>query len=259
MRRIILATAVLAALAGAAVACAGTTQNTYTAGFTFHQSGAGTPKKPVPVGITETLGAANATPGMRAAPLIDLKFTLGGLKINQGPFPTCSEAKILAAKSDTGCPKGAEVATGTVRAALGDDTLAGPGTPCTPLLDVWNAGHGHLLFFFVLEGTHQCGGLQTGAAAPWLGSARTKGGTLVIDTPLPPDVSTDAGNIGAYGSLQAETLHWFKLTKKVGHKVIPFIASTGCSHGARRFTVSYTATDAAAETLTSSVTGSGKC
>jgi hypothetical protein len=196
---------------------------------------------------------------MRAAPLIGLDFTIGGLKINPGPFPTCSEAKILAAKSDTGCPKGAEVATGTVSAALGDNTLAGPGTPCTPLLDVWNAGHDNLVFFFVVEGTHQCGGLQTGAAAPWLGSARTKGGALLIHTPLPPDVSTNAGNIGAYGSLQGETLNWFKLTKKVGHKVIPFIASTGCSHGARPFTVGYTATDAAGEMLTSSVTGSGKC
>ena len=259
MRRIILATTLLAALAGAAVAFGGTTANTYTAGFAFNEHGSGTAKKPEAVGFTQTLGAANATAGMRAAPLINLNFTLAGLKINQGPFPTCSAASILAAKSDTGCPKGAQVASGTVTAALGDNTLSGPGTPCTPLLDVWNEGHGKLVFFFVIEGTYQCGGLQTGAAAPWIATIKNAGAGIDVSIPLPADVSTNAGNIGAYGSLQAETLRWFKLTKRVGHKLIPFLESTGCRSGGRPYTVNFTATDAAAENLTGSVTGSSKC
>lgn len=259
MRRICIIAAAVATLAAGAVAYAGTTQNTYTAGFAFHENGTGSATKPVAVGFTQTYGAANAAAGMRAAPLTDIKLTIEGLKVDPGPFPTCSIAKILAAKSDAGCPKASIVATGSIVAALGDNTLQGPGTPCTPLLHVWNGGHGNLIFFFVVEGTHQCGGLQTGAAAPWIATVRNADGGMVENTPLPPDVSTDAGNIGAYGSLTSETLQWLKLTRKVHGKAIPFMESTGCRGGSRPYSVSFTATDAAGETLTGSASGKSKC
>jgi hypothetical protein len=259
LRRIIIAATAIVALAAAAVAYATTTSNTYTAKFSFNQKGNGTAKSPVPVGFSETLTAANSVSGMRAAPLTDIQVSLTGLKANPKPFPTCSAAKILAAKSDTGCPKGALVATGGVTAQLGDNTLTGAGTPCTPILDVWNAGGGKLNFFFVISGSHQCGGLQTGSTAPYTGTLVQHGNTLVQNTPLPPDVSTDAGNIGAYGSLTLESLKWLKLTTKVNGKTVPFLESTGCSGGSHSVSVAFTATDAASEMLTGSATGSGKC
>ncbi len=259
MRRIIIAVTAITALAAATVAYAQATSNTYTVSFSFNQKGAGTAKKPVTMGFTQIYNVANATSGMRAAPLVDIKTTMPDVRANWKPFPTCSAAKIIQAKSDTGCPKGALVATGTLTAALGDPTLAGAGTPCSPILDVWNAGGGKLVYFFVVTGTHQCGGLQTGAAAPYIATLRQAGNALVQDVPLPPDVSTDAGGIGAFGSLTYENLKWAKLTTKVGGKVVPFLESTGCPGGSKQVSVSFTATDAAKETLTGSATATGKC
>ena len=116
MRRIIIIATALGALALAAVAYAQATSNTYTAAFSFNQKGAGTAKSPVPMGFTETLTAANTTSGLRAAPLTDIKITLPDAKYNFNlPVPTCSAAKIIAAKSDSGCPKGALVAQGAVQ------------------------------------------------------------------------------------------------------------------------------------------------
>lgn len=259
MRRIVILTTAVAALVFATAAYAAIT-NTYTASFTFNQSGAGTAKKPVSLGFTETLSAANTTAGTRADPLTDIQITLGDAKANYKYFKTtCSAAKITAAKNDTVCPKGALVASGTVIAALGDTTLAGAGTPCNPVLDVWNGGGGQLVFFFVIPPGHTCGGLETGDTTPWIATVANSGSNVVQNTPLPPDVSTDAGNIGAYGSLTNEALKWNKLTVKVKGKTIPFIESTGCPKGSRSYTVAFTAVDAASETATSSVTGSGKC
>ena len=60
--------------------------------------------------------------------------------------------------------------------------------------------------------------------------------------PEPADVSYNAGNIGLFGSLQTEVLHFKKMTVKKGGKVYPYIESTGCSKHSRPFTVSYSAT-----------------
>lgn len=263
MRRIIIMATALGALALAAAAYATATSNTYTAAFSFNQKGAGTAKSPVPMGFTETLTAANTTTGLRAAPLTDIKITLPDAKFNPNlPIPTCSQATIIAAKSDAGCPKGALVAQGSVVAELGDNTLsAGQSTPCQPILDVWNAGHGKLNFFFVISGAaHQCGGLQTGATAPWTGTVSQHGSTLIQDTPEPPDVSTSAGNLpGTYGSLTNEVLKWFKITAKVKGKTEALIESTGCPGGSKNVSVAFTATDAQGETLPGSATATGKC
>lgn len=260
MRRItIIAITAVAALAVAAVAYAGATSNTYSATFTFNQKGAGSSKTPVPMGFTQIYNAANATSGLRAAPLIDIKLTIPNVTVNWKPFPTCSAAKILAAKSDTVCPKGALVASGTITAALGDNTLSGAGTPCFPILDVWNAGGGNVNYFFVISGTHQCGGLQTGSTAPYPGHFAKSGNGVTEDVPLPTDVSTNAGNIGAYGSLTNENLKWAKLTTKVKGKVVGFLESTGCPGGSKKMNVAFTATDAAGENLTGTATGTGKC
>ncbi len=260
MRRLIIAASTLAVLALAAAAYAAATANTYSATFTFNQKGAGTAKKPVPMGFTQVYNVANATAGLRAAPLTDISTTIPNITVNPKPFPTCSAAKIIAAHNDTVCPKGALVATGYVVAELGDNTLTGPGTQCSPLLDVWNAGGGQLNFYFVIEGAHQCGGLQTGATNPYPGTFKKSGSSIIEDVPEPPDVSTSAGNIpGTYGSLTYEVLKWSKLTTKVKGKVVPFLASTGCSGGSKQVAVTFTATDAQGETLTGNATAAGKC
>jgi hypothetical protein len=174
-------------------------------------------------------------------------------------FPSCSIAKITAAKADTGCPKGALVATGPVTAMLGPPNLAQPGTPCDPLLHVWNAGPGKLAFFFLTDATHSCGSLHTGATLPYPGFIKQQGKNLVTDVPLPPDVSTSAGNLnGVYGSLIQEVLTWKNLTKKVNGKTVGIQQSVGCKAGKRPFSVKFTANNNGT-IQSSTVTGSSKC
>jgi hypothetical protein len=256
LRRIIITGTAVAVLVGAGVAYAAF--NTY-GGTTFKFNGkAGSPKHPAPIGFLETLAAANVNSANRAAPLVDIKTTIYGLKSNAGSFPKCTDAMIVAnpAKWDKACPAGSLVAQGPVHARLGDPSLAGSGTPCNPYLHVYNGGKGKLVFFFVIiPPNNTCATLHTGASAPYDGTVKQVGKNLVTDVPLPPDVSTKAGNIqGAYGSLILEKLNWSKLVRKG----VPYQASIGCKSGKRPWTVQYTAvTPSGKETQT--VKGSSSC
>ncbi len=261
MRRIIIATAALAALvvAGVATATTTTTFNSYGGSLTAAPKVAGSTAKPSPAGLTEVLAAASAQTGLNAAPLTDVKWTIYGLKVDSKDFPTCSAVSIEAAKTDTGCPKGSLVASGNVVAAVGPTNRTGSTIPCDPLLHVYNSGAGKLAFFFVITGAHQCAGQVTGAAAPYPGTITPgPGGTLVEDSPLPPDTSTNAAGIGLYASLTNENLVWSKATKKVHGKTVSFLSSVGCKAGKRPWSISYTATNGTSD-QTDVVKGSQHC
>ena len=84
-----------------------------------------------------------------------------GVVNNGKDFPTCSLAKIEAAKTDTGCPKGSLVATGSITALIGpttDPSASNPNVaPCKPLLHAYNGGPGKVVFFFVDQAPdHTC-------------------------------------------------------------------------------------------------------
>jgi len=106
LRRILIIGTALAVLGAAATALAASEFNTYTAKVSFSPNAAGTPAKPSPMGMTETL-TADGTKGNRAAPLVDLRSTVYGMVVDTKDFPTCSFSKIQTAKNDTGCPTGA--------------------------------------------------------------------------------------------------------------------------------------------------------
>jgi hypothetical protein len=258
LRRFLIIGTAVAVLAGAAVAYAATL-NKYTASVSVTPTAAGTPAKPVSVGFTEKLGAANATSGKVAAVLVNIKTTIYGLITNASKFPTCSSAKILTPpKYDGNCPKGSEVATGAVNAEIGGPTLdPTKAISCKPGLDVWNGGGGKAWYFFTAKSPTQCGGLTTGQTAPYPGTMKRVGKNLVLNVPLPPDVSTKVANhANLYGSLSGETL----VIKKSSYKGKPLFASVGCKGGKRPFSVSFTAVPAAgAAGVTQTVTGSGKC
>jgi hypothetical protein len=260
LRRIIIAGTAVAALAGAAIAY-GATLNNYTAKVSYSTSKPGSPSKPVSFGFTETLGAANATAGKVAAPLVDIKTTIYGVTSNLSKFPVCSSTTIDTAPNfNASCPKGSEVATGSVQARLGGANLAAPGAPCNPGLVVYNGGGGKEWYFFTAVGT-QCGALHTGQTAPYPGTVKQSGKNLVIDVPLPPAVSTAvAGQTGVYGSLVNEVLNVKSLTAKVKGKTVPALAAVGCKSHKRAWTVAFTAVPAAGSPgVTQSVSGSGKC
>jgi hypothetical protein len=251
MRRKLLAIAALLCLclAGAAYAAGPVSAppNTYTGNFVV-DGAAGSPARPVPVSLVETLGVGSKTPGDLGAPLVKVKTTTYGLKVDGSYFPRCTSDQINEANGHNGrwnavCAKGSLVASGHVQAALTSPSakLAGPGAPCSLGLSVYNGGAGKLTFFFTIT-KEQCDGLTTGAAAAWTGTVAESGRTLVTNVPEPADVSYDAGNINLFGSLQTETLTFNRITVRHGGKLIPFFASIGCQKGVRPFSVTYTAT-----------------
>jgi hypothetical protein len=261
LRRFIIIGTALAVVTAASVAYAATLNN-YTANITFTSTKAGTSKKPVPIGYTETLGAANATAGKVAAPLVDIKTTIYGMTTNLKPFKTCSFNTInTGPKFNAACPKGSEVATGHVTAAIGGPALTAPGTPCAPDLAVYNAGGNKEWFFFTAASATQCGGLKTGQTQPYPGTVKQSGKNLVIDVPLPSFVSTMvAHQPNLYGSLQKETLVVKPLSTKVKGKTVWSQSSVACQGTKRPWSVQYTAVPAAGSPgVSATVSGSAKC
>jgi hypothetical protein len=260
LRRLVVIATALAVLVGAAAAYAATSGiNTYTATVKASPNKAGSAKAPSAIGFTETY-TANGTGGSRTAPLTDIKTTLYGVVSNGKNFPTCSLTKIENAKSDAGCPKGALIASGSITATLGpvaDTSTTAPGQlPCNPLLHVWNAGQGKVVFFFVETAANSCAGgaITTGDVGPYTGTVKIVGKNLVLDTPIPSYVSFPIN--GVEGSLTSLTLHYKKLTGKSG----AYQASTACKSGKRPYSVAFTAETAPGATpVTQTVTGTQKC
>jgi hypothetical protein len=233
--------------------------NTYTATLSFKGS-AGTATKPAPLGWSENLGARNATSGSRAAPLVDIKTTVYGSKVDTKDFPTCSFKTIDSGpKFDKACPKGSMIGSGPVEALLGGPDLTSGGTPCNTFLHVYNAGGNKEWFFFTTQSASSCGGLKTGDTQPYPGFFKAKGKNLVINVPLPSFISTAvAGHNGLYGSLITEHLTFPKLTRKVHGKTVAFMSSVGCQKGKRPWSVAYTATNGSSKE-TRTVSGKAKC
>lgn len=258
MRRIIIATTAAAVLVAATAAYAQTTLNTYTGSLTFSSSSAGTPAKPVPASFKELFQVTSST-AANAAPVTDIKLKMYGLKIDSSAFPTCSLSKVSASNGQ-GCPKKSLIGSGPIKAYLyNPNPTEGSATiTCTPTLDIWNAGHDQVVEFpIVAQG--QCGPFTTGAAAPYLVTFKQQGNYLLQDAPLPPDVSTNAGNAGLYNALASNDLTWAKATAKVKGKTVAFLSSIGCDKGKRPYTMTFTATNGTVTQTAPPITGSGKC
>ncbi len=265
MRRIILIATALGALAVAGVAVAATTAiNTYTHTLRFTTKAAGTRSKPVPIGFTQNI-TAKGTNGNRTAVLVDLRTRVYGVMANTKGFPTCSATEIANAKTDAKCPKGALVASGYITAVLGPaNNFTASGSPCTPLLHVWNSGGGKLTFFFVDTPTHQCVGLKTGQVGPYPATVRQQGKYMVLDVPIPSFVDYPLGPGAVAGSLEVEHLVWAKHTMKVKGRTVPLFASVGCMGRTRPYAETFKATlpspnGGAGTTQTQTVTGKAPC
>lgn len=275
MRRTVIAiTAVLclaftaSALAGGIVTVAPTsTNNGYQANFKI----SGGTKKNVGVTVTETLGTTAPTGWGRPYPLADILTKVSGLASPYGKyFPKCTVAEINNAGNSNGtwnsaCPKGSQVAVGTVVSTIGDSTAGNGTTPdptltatplvatCTLGLHVYNAGGDNLAYFFTVS-NNECGALGTGAALAYPGTALVKGGLLVNNVPEDANISFNAGGTGDWGSLISETLVWSATVKHAG-KTYPFLVSTGCTKAkTHTWTAAYTATDATGNASTAPTT-----
>lgn len=259
MRRFVVVATALAVLAAAASAFAATGGlNSYSATLKFSPNKASTA-----LGFTQKY-IANGTGGNRTAPLTNIKTVIYGMKSDGKDFPTCSAQKITTAGNDTVCPKGALVASGAITATLGpasDQSASAPGQlPCNPVLDVWNAGQGKLVFFFVDKGSHTCAGgaITTGTVGPFPATVKTVGKNLVMNTPIPSYVSFPIN--GVEGSLTSETLSWKNLSATKNGKTVHYGTSVACKSGKRPYSVTFTAETGPGGTPSSStVTGTQKC
>jgi hypothetical protein len=264
LRRVITIGTALAVLVGAAAAYAASGSfNTYAAPLKITSKGAGSKASPAPLKL-EDIYNASGTNGNRAAPLTDIKTTIYGMVADGKDFPKCTDKQITAdhVKWDKACPKGSMVASGTVNSLLGAaNAPSSAGTPCNLILHVYNGGQGVIWFFFVIQPPkYTCATLTTGASAPYKGTYKVVGPNFVQDTPLPPDVSTRAGNLqGVYGSLIHEDLTYRPTTKTVSGKTVVSQASVACKAGKRPYSVAFTAQNYNGQSGTTTIVGKPKC
>jgi hypothetical protein len=259
-RKIFALVAVLALVAcGAAYAAAASGSNKYTASVTAKAGGSA--KKPAATSVTEKFTVKNVTSGQNAYPVTNIKTTLAGVKVeNAKAYPTCSSKQISAAGNGKGwnkvCNSKSEVASGPVNATIYTANDTSPSADviksCNLTVHVYNDGSGKLTFFLTTTG-NSCGGLATGVAAPWTATYKESGSSMVLNTPLPPDVSTDAGHIG-WSAINRETLNF----KKLDTKNKPLIASTGCKAGKRAYAMAFTASTGKSK-ISKTVSGKAGC
>jgi hypothetical protein len=260
LRRIIIIGTALTVLVGAIAAYAAAF-NTYTATSDFAPKKAGSASSPSPVAWTEDY-SATGTGGNRSVPLTDVKWNIYGLVSDGKDFPTCSKAKIAAAKSDAVCPKGAMVAGGFITSVVGltsNTSTGAPGTfECDPLLHEWNGGPGKVVLFFVIQApNHSCGAIPPGSVGPYQATAKAQGKIWVLDTPVPRYVTFPIP--GLEGSVKTLHVVHFRLTKKVHGKTVGYLSSVACKSAKRPYSVSFTAQNSSGQTQTSTVSHTGDC
>lgn len=258
MKKLIAVGVTLAVLVGAAAAYAAF--NNYAgSNIKFSSTKPGSKAKPVAMGEVETL-KANAPAGDRAAPLVDIKTVIYGVRFNGKLFPKCSDSTIANSPNfDGACPKGSEIGTGPVDALLGASTTPATAgsTVCDTFLHIYNGGASKQVFFFTEPNPANCGGLRTGATAPYDGTISYQGKNAVINVPLPADISTKVANQnGLYGSLISEVLTYPKhVLKGKG-----YMESIACKGTKRPYSITFTADDYNTGTPeTQTVTGSAPC
>jgi hypothetical protein len=231
LRRLVIIGTAFAVLGAAAAAYAAANYNNYTGSNLKISKGKGG------LSLVQTL-KANAGAGNRAAPLQDIKYKIYGVKLDAGKLPVCTDAKIESNKAnpDGGCSPNSLIGDGPTTSLLGsgsDPTAAG--TSCKPFLHTFNGGPKTQVLFFYTKSATDCGGLTTGATAPYDAHISYAGGYAIIDVPQPPDISTNvAGLPNYYGSLISAT---YTFGKTVGGKA--YMKSVACKGGKRPWSITF--------------------
>lgn len=254
MKRISIVLVAVAMLVAAGSAFAAI--DTYSGGYSFRGK-AGSKSHPAPLNFTQHFKLTAVNSGSLTGILSKVTTKISDVKVDETGFPTCSAAHVNSWKKASYkavCPKGALVASGAITAQLGTSTNFTPqGLNCDPNLDVWNAGHGKLTFFFETTATAQClgGQITTGQTPAFTATIKQAGGSVVVTIPVPNAVT----HIGPYlASLSSEKLNW-RSTSAAGHHDI---TSTGC-HGKRKFSYTFKASAPNQPTETKTITGSAAC
>jgi hypothetical protein len=259
MRKLLLGSVIAVVLAGAAVALAAVSRHDkWTLSAAVSPSAAGTAAKPIPVAASFTM-SETADPGLRpsTASGIDWKWT--GVYENGGAFPKCSQAAVIAQKSNSVCPRTSIVATLILVAKLGpegdsapNDTLAASAT-CTKSTDIYNAGAGKA-FWWVYGPGSACAGVGYLPPIPMTWTKTSSGSEAVF--PIPANISHPLPGIEG-GFVSLTNVKFKKLTKRVHGKTVGYLQSI-CKKGSKR-TFSLTSGDPAPQGTVTTTIKLGKC
>jgi hypothetical protein len=223
MRKLVaLGGALLVAGVLAAVAYAQGSNNQYAVQGDVSPARSASKAKPLPVQLKFSFQVKSATGG-RPAPIKTYSIGFYGGTSNGGPFPKCSAAKINAAQSDAGCPKGSKVGEGKVINVAGSTSdPSDTSIPCNLDLTIYNAGVNRAALY--LDGTPpDCViGIHQALDAKFVSAFGGKGQALQFDVPanlLHPISGLDNAQSDITSTID-------KITKKVHGKTVGYFQIT---------------------------------
>src|SRR3954468_21323316 len=239
MRRVVLL-AVAAVLGITAIAYAQTQQNTYKVQGSAAPTGKpGKKSKPTPVGVKFSYQVDEAN-GLQPSAIDQYKISFYGVRaVNGDRFPKCTADQISqAGNSDTVCPKGSLVGTGTIDNfvwADSDPSGKNGGFPCAKKLNVYNSGKGKGALF-VYGDPNQCGGVGALPAFP-ISYVTGDGGGTALQFTVPKTVLHPIAGLSVAVRAVSSTIK--KLTVKKSGKVYSYYESVKCSGKARPVKVTF--------------------
>jgi hypothetical protein len=241
MRRVgMLVTAFVAILAMVAVAVAQQTQtNTYDVTGSVSPTKSGKKKKPVPVKVNFNYQVGEAN-GLQPSAVKRYKISVYGVRAKVGnKFPKCTPEMINnAGNSDTVCPNGSQVGSGTIDNYVYNDAdpSGAGGFACKKELAVYNSGKGKGALF-VYGDPNECGGVGALPAFP-IDYVKGEGGGTALQFEVPPTVLHPiAGLTVAVRSVQS-TID--RETVRVKGKTRGYYESVKCRGNRRPIIVTFT-------------------
>jgi len=257
MRKVLSLAIVAAMLVAAAVAYAQTQENTYAVKGSVTPSRPGSTKKPVGVKVNFNyqIGEKN---GLQPAAVKRYKISIYGVRaVNGDKFPKCTADQINSAgNSDTVCPSGSRVGSGTIQNfvyADSDPSGKNGGFPCAKKLNIYNSGKGKGALF-VYGDPSQCGGVGALPAFPISYVSGDGGGTALQFTVPKTVLHPIAGLSVAVRSVQSTIK---KLTVTKGGKKYGYYESVKCSGKTRPIKVTFHTE--AGQTSSASASPTPKC
>jgi hypothetical protein len=243
--------AIIAVSAIALIAVAIAQADTITA--TGGAGGGGTKAKPKANAPYFVFSVAGPRPGARPATPTKVIAIWTGERENAAGFPVCTAAMIQTKESDSGCPRGSLIGTGTLKAKVGPAGNPDSNATCSKQISIYNGGGNRAVQFYYGPGA-ACAGVSYLPPVPMYWS--NAGGKATLTLPVPENVSHPLP--GVEGTITAETLKFKKLIS-AGKKRHAYLAGIGCgSRRARSFTYTLYASSYPGGKLSKTVRA-GKC
>src|SRR4051794_34153822 len=239
MRKAVVAAVAAVALVVAAVAYAQTQTNTYAVKGSVTPSKPGSTKKPVGVKVNFNYQIDEKN-GLQPSAVKRYKISIYGVRaVNGDKFPKCTASQINnAGNSDTACPSGSRVGSGTIQNfvyADSDPSGKNGGFPCAKKLNIYNSGKGKGALF-VYGDPSQCGGVGSLPAFP-ISYVKGDGGGTALQFDVPATVLHPIAGLSVAGKRAQATSKPMSGTQK--GKKSPYYESIKCSGHNRPIKVTF--------------------